>query len=111
VTKERTAKDNRAYQRNWYERNSHYDGILYLIINTVTQDTYLGMTVRPLNKRLWQYKAAAKAGSKSPLCENIREHGPDVFKIEEIYRGTAETPAWEKYAEYKKLYEPTLNAR
>jgi hypothetical protein len=56
-------------------------GIIYLIRNTITEDTYVGGTKTSLEKRWKRHRECARKDIKSPLFEAIRVYGPDAFII------------------------------
>jgi hypothetical protein len=109
MSKYRTAEANRAYQRKWYEDNSHLPGVIYMLRNTVNEDTYIGLTRRPLKKRWQQFKAAAKGTAQSPILRQIREYGMDVFEMTELYRCEDGEDVNVKIVEFIELYSPTLS--
>ena len=81
---------NRTYAERWLKNHSNPDGVVFSIINTQTADEYIGTTTLPIKKRLYQAIAAAKAGRKGKLYDNIREYGKDLFDVRILSEDVAE---------------------
>ena len=55
---------------------------VYRIVNTETDDVFIGSTAQPLFKRLYIIRADASSGKASALCNLMRQLGKDKFRIE-----------------------------
>lgn len=54
-------------------------GYIYILLNLITGEEYVGQTTKSLEDRLKGHKKAAKYGKKSHLYNSIRKHGPENF--------------------------------
>lgn len=91
--------------------------LVYVITNTVTQEQYIGITVRnpggiykTLRRRIQKHVQRALAESKCwTLCQSIRDHGPEAhtFGFLESVRGRA--AAYTRERELIALHQPQLN--
>lgn len=59
--------------------------IIYLITNLINGKQYVGFTKQTLKRRWQGHTYQARKGSNLALHNAIRKHGPENFKIEEIY--------------------------
>ena len=76
---------------------------VYKIINSETDDVFIGSTSQPLYKRLYLLRADALSGKASALCDLMRQVGNDKLRIELLeefpYTSADQTKAVEqKYA-------------
>ena len=55
---------------------------VYRIVNSETDDVFIGSTSQPLHKRLYILRADALSGKASALCDLMRQLGKDKFRIE-----------------------------
>ena len=55
---------------------------VYKIVNSETDDVFIGSTSQPLYKRLYLLRADALSGKASALCDLMRQLGKDKFRIE-----------------------------
>ena len=55
---------------------------VYRIVNSETDDVFIGSTSQPLYKRLYLLRADALSGKASALCDLLRQIGKDKFRIE-----------------------------
>jgi len=101
------------------KKRSDRNHIIYKLTNTVTNETYVGVTVvtgraylKSLRSRWIRhiYKAT-KCMADYPISESIREYGETSFNREilEIVRGKAK--AFQREAELINEYKPVLNTR
>ena len=56
-------------------------GKIYQILNTVTDDVYIGSTIQPLYKRMHGHRSNASI-SHSLFCQKMNEYGYDQVFIE-----------------------------
>lgn len=99
------------------KRRTDRNHVIYLITNTVTGDTYVGLTVA--NGTRYQYSAkrrfqkhvhrAVTEGRNLPLCHSIREHGKDAFTVEPLWIVRGKSAAHEVEREVVLDLVPTLN--
>lgn len=77
---------------------------IYKIINSVTDDVYVGWTTQPLYKRLYLHKCDMSKGKEGKLYNLMREFGVDKFRIEllEEYPHTSPEQARAKELEYRR---------
>jgi group I intron endonuclease len=61
--------------------------IVYLKINTVTQKSYVGITIESLKRRWDKHIADARRGSPTHLHRSIRKHGPEVWETKILKQG------------------------
>ena len=76
---------------------------VYKIVNSETDDVFIGSTSQPLYKRLYILRPDALSGKASALCDLMRQIGKDKFRIELLeefpYTSADQTKAVEqKYA-------------
>ena len=91
--------------------------LIYEIINTKTDDFYIGITVRngqaikgSLQKRWKQHVSRAIRNEKDfTICQAIREHGADAFVIRHLESVRGKKAAHEREVEWIEAYNPTLN--
>lgn len=57
---------------------------VYRIINSLTEDVYVGSTVQTLHNRFKAHKSNARLGKPGKLYDHMRLHGIDHFSIELI---------------------------
>jgi hypothetical protein len=57
-------------------------GKIYKILNSIDDEVYIGSTVEPLCKRMWQHKSEAKTKAKSKLHQHMSNTGIEHFYIE-----------------------------
>ena len=73
---------------------------VYRIVNSETDDVFIGSTSQPLHKRLYILRADALSGKASALCNLMREIGINEFRIELLeefpYTSADQTKAIEK---------------
>ena len=89
---------------------------IYMLVNTVTSESYIGITVcgggvnKALKVRFQKHVRRALTENKSwALCKNIREHGAEAFVmlLVDIVRGRKPAHAAER--EIINTKAPTLN--
>ena len=88
------------------------NGKIYKIINTITDDVYVGSTCNSLEKRLIKHKSEMNCNtySKKKLHQKMRELGVDVFYIKLIQDAPCESKAELRAIEGKYIREiGTLN--
>lgn len=78
-------KKNLEYVTRWHDKNKMPFGVFYLITNSVTGDRFIGFTLQPFKKCLWDYIGKATRGSPHKVCEQIRRYGKTKFWIELLY--------------------------
>lgn len=83
------AAANRKHQRNWYERQKNWDGVIYKITCIPEDSVYVGSTKNSLKKRWWHHKALANQGKAGRLYDWLRlwisdELGDTMFQMEEL---------------------------
>lgn len=90
--------------------------IVYMLQNTVTGESYVGVTQgfrqKDLRVRVLKHFQRALAESKTwTLCNNIREYGPETFfwTVLEVVRG--KTAAHNLERELTRMYKPELNTQ
>jgi len=99
------------------KKRSDRNHIIYKIDNTVTGESYIGVTqligraYRESIQRRWrQHISRAKTQNLNwKICESIRQYGPEVFIIAlyEVVRGKSEVHARE--TQIIKELKPVLN--
>ena len=99
------------------KKRSDRTHLIYLLTNTVTSETYIGMAAcvdrsgkETLAARWSRHVGRAFNQNKNwNLCESIRKYGPEVFhkEIVTFIRGKAESHALE--TQLKKEGNPALN--
>jgi hypothetical protein len=99
------------------KRRSDRMHLIYLVTNSITSETYIGMAAcvdrsgkETLAARWSRHVGRAyNQGKGWKLCESIRKYGPEVFHPEIItfVRGKAAAHALE--TEMKKAGQPQLN--
>ena len=99
------------------KRRSDRTHIIYQLTNTVTAETYIGITVavgrafqKSVKDRLRRHIVRAQNENHDwTLCNSIRQHGPQAFtwEIKEFVRGKAE--AHRKETALIKELRPALN--
>lgn len=57
---------------------------IYSIYNITSQKRYIGQTIQPLHKRIYQHFHQAKKGVDTPLYHALRKYPKNNFKIELI---------------------------
>ena len=60
----------------------YQDGKIYKILNSETDDVYVGSTTQKLSKRMTNHRTNAKKGVTHFLYQKMREIGGDKFYIE-----------------------------
>lgn len=100
------------------KRRSDTTHLIYVIVNTVTGEQYVGITVKnpggvrkTLRRRIQKHCQRAFAENKSwSLCRSIREHGVGAFTygLLEIVRGRADAHRRER--ELINTFKPELNS-
>ena len=60
------------------------NGIIYQILNTVTDDVYVGSTCSPLPKRMYDHRRTALSKPHWRVYQKFAEIGHDKFYIELI---------------------------
>ena len=90
------------------------NGRIYQILNTVTNDVYVGSTCQPLSKRMAVHRENmnSKADQNRPLYLQMAAHGKDNFYIELLEEFPCETK--EQLNQRKFVYTRqigTLNSR
>ena len=60
----------------------YQDGKIYKILNSETDDIYIGSTTQKISKRMTNHKTQAKRGKSHLLYQKMREIGDDKFYIE-----------------------------
>jgi group I intron endonuclease len=88
---------------------------VYLITCSVTGKKYVGITVRPVDKRWSLHKRHALRGGGGKFMDAIRKYGPDAFVVEQLETA----PSWEiacereraliaEYGTFKRGYNSTI---
>ncbi len=57
---------------------------IYKIVNSITEDVFVGSTSQPLNKRVHIYNVDASSGKSFVLFDLMRHLGKDKFRIESL---------------------------
>lgn len=91
--------------------------LIYQITNTVTGETYIGITVRTrasvrltLRRRIQKHVQRALAETKGwALCESIRTHGTEAFVFAHLETVRGKRAAHQREVELLDLYQPALN--
>ena len=99
------------------KRRTDRNHIIYRIVNTQTNEFYIGVTVLQgraylgsIQKRLKQHISRATNEEKDwKLCNSIREHGPTAFKIEIFETIRGKKPAHAREVQLIKELKPHLN--
>jgi hypothetical protein len=99
------------------KRRSDRKHLIYVLTNTVTGDRYVGMTVcmdrsgkKSLEARWTRHVGRAFNQDLSwKLCENIRAHGPDVFKRQIVCFVRGKAAAHQLETEIKNTGKYALN--
>ena len=60
----------------------YQDGKIYKILNSESDDVYVGSTTQKLSKRMTNHRTQAKNGKNHLLYQQMREIGDDKFYIE-----------------------------
>ena len=60
----------------------YQDSKIYKILNSETDDIYIGSTTQKISKRMTNHKTQAKRGKSHLLYQKMREIGDDKFYIE-----------------------------
>jgi len=105
-----TPSKNRAYVDKWTQTHGNPNGVIYLLTNIITGDTYIGSTRSPVKKRWWQTVSMANSGRTGILYENIRLHGKENFEVTELHACTINDSLLEEENRYLDHYNPSLNA-
>ena len=84
---------------------------VYKIVNSVTDDIYIGSTVQELKDRFKSHKSNARLNKINRLYDCMRLHGIEKFSIELLYETdfVNKQELTEKEKEYYVLLEPSLN--
>jgi group I intron endonuclease len=91
---------------------SNYDNAkIYKLINLMTDDIYIGSTIKPLHIRLSQHISCAKRNSQSKLYQSMRNIGINQFKMIHIedYKCENKKQLERREGYYQKKLQPTLN--
>jgi hypothetical protein len=99
------------------KRRTDRTHIIYRIVNTQTNEFYIGITVLQgraylgsIQKRLKQHISRATNEEKDwKLCNSIREYGPSSFKIEIFETIRGKKPAHAREVQLIKELKPHLN--
>jgi len=83
-------------------------GFIYKIVNTKTEDIYIGSTIQSLKNRFKAHRSSAKLGKPGTLYDSIRKIGVEYFSIESIEECKVEELD-RKEKEYYEKIEPSLN--
>lgn len=102
---------NSRYLRRWYYSQKNDNGNIFQITNMATGDSFIGCTTNSLKKRWWQILAAARAGDKGLLYDNIRIYGESVFVLDIIKECNHNDESKELLKHYISQFEPTLNSK
>jgi group I intron endonuclease len=78
---------------------------LYLIRNLVNGKGYVGITKRPLRKRLLDHYAAARGGKETAIARAITKYGQDAFTVTLL----GEAPTWEELLAMEREAIQTYN--
>ena len=62
----------------------YQNGKIYKLLNSETDDVYVGSTAQKLSKRMTNHRTKLKSGRILKLYEKMREIGEDKFYIELI---------------------------
>lgn len=103
---------NRIHVRNHYYKNKCPSGQVYMLLNVVTGDCYIGKTTNSLNKRWHQHKTAANdERRKAPVYVNMREWGDECFDIKCLHECSPDEDVAEREQYFLEEYQPSLNVR
>lgn len=56
-------------------------GFIYSIYNKISKKRYIGQTIQPLHKRIYQHFQQANKGINTPLYYAFRKYSRDIFEI------------------------------
>jgi len=101
------------------KKRSDRNHIIYKLTNTVTNETYIGVTVvtgraylKSLRSRWIRHIYKAKIGmAEYPISISIRTHGEESFTREIITLVRGKKNAFQTEAELINEIKPTLNTR
>ncbi len=85
-----------------------FNGIIYIITNKITGDTYIGATIMGL-KRRWKAHRRQKKTRNSPLYKAMVEYGSSNFMIEHIASSINIRDLAKLEIEVIKQYNPSYN--
>lgn len=103
-------------QKTTRKRRQDTKHAVYMLVNTNTAESYIGITVcgqqvkKAIKVRLQKHiRRALTEGKDWNLCRSIREHGPEAFEVEvmELVRGRK--PAHARERELIAELAPQLN--
>jgi len=103
-------------QKTTRKRRQDTKHAVYMLVNTNTAESYIGITVcgqqvkKAIKVRLQKHiRRALTEGKDWNLCRSIREHGADAFEVEvmELVRGRK--PAHARERELIAELAPQLN--
>lgn len=100
-------KTHNQIQKEWYQRQKQRQYI-YVLMNKLTGDLYIGKTTNSLNKRFQQHVATAfNERRESPLYRAMRQYGKDNFTITKwITDKTEQELIQELKPQYNKQLKP-----
>lgn len=98
------------------KRRSDRNYLIYVITNLVTNEQYVGITVKnstvqkTLHRRIQKHVQRALAEDKSwALCESIRQHGSNAFEYGFVEQIRGRKAAYQRERELIALHNPILN--
>ena len=87
-------------------------GYIYKIVNTKTEDIYIGSTIQELKDRFKSHRSNAKLGKTEKLYECMTTNGIENFFIELLEElDITKCELGVKEREYYKKYKPSLNMK
>ncbi len=104
-------KKSAGYVKKWAEKNQAEYGFFYMIMNYVTGDRFVGYTIQPFKRKLWDFVCMSRNGHRHKLCEQMRMYGTNKFKIELLYVVQKDDDLEAKRKELCLRIKPTLNKK
>ena len=83
-------------------------GCIYVITNCLTQEQYVGQTIRALATRWASHKASAKK-PKFAINKAINHYGEDAFTIEEVFTAFDRSALNQAEVEWVEMLSPIYN--
>jgi len=89
------------------------NGYIYKIINTKTDDIYIGSTIQQIKNRFKAHKSNAKIGKTGKLYDHMREHGIEIFSVEllEKFEINSKEDLGIRERKYHEELRPSLNMK
>jgi hypothetical protein len=99
------------------KRRSDRNYLIYVITNVVTNEQYVGITVKnpggvqkTLHRRIQKHVQRATTENKNwSLCESIRRYGSGAFEYGFVEQIRGRKPAYQRERELIAQYNPVLN--